>query len=286
MHPWRVLHLMKFLSDYIAPAYGQETPRHVFWIFNLIFSAFCSRSEIRAFLGWSPYNAIIGHEGVGTVVKIGPNVSESMIDQRVGVKWLYSACNECSICLEGLPNYCPKQSNTGRTVPGTLQQYVLADARYVTIIPDGVPDEVAAPLLCAGLTMFGAISKLDKELNAGDWVVVSGSGGGLGHIGVQIAARVKGYRVIAIDSTAPKRQLSLDSGAEVFIDFATEDVESRVKEVTGEGVHGVLAVSGSEDDFAMAPKLVRNMGIIVCVGLPKNDFNLPISATLCAARGM
>jgi propanol-preferring alcohol dehydrogenase len=223
---------------------------------------------------------------VGTVVKVGPNVSESMLDQRVGVKWLYSACNKCSICLEGFPNYCPKQSNTGRTVPGTLQQYVLADARYITKIPDGVPDEIAAPLLCAGLTMFGAVSKLDNELKTGDWVVVSGSGGGLGHLGVQIAARVKGYRVIAIDSTEPKRQLSMDSGAEVFIDFATEDIESRVRELTGDGVHAVLAVSGSQDDFALAPKLVRNMGVIVCVGLPKNDFELPISATLCAARGM
>jgi propanol-preferring alcohol dehydrogenase len=223
---------------------------------------------------------------VGTVVKIGPDVSESMMNQRVGVKWLYSACNECSVCHQGFPNYCPKQANTGRNVPGTLQQYVLADDRYVTKIPDGVSDEIAAPLLCAGLTMLGAVSRLDNELKAGDWVVVSGSGGGLGHIGVQIAARVKGYRVIAIDSTEAKRQLSLECGAEVFVDFATEDVESRVKEVTGEGAHAVLAVSGSHDDFALGPALVRNLGTIVCVGLPRNDFTLPISATVCAARGM
>jgi propanol-preferring alcohol dehydrogenase len=223
---------------------------------------------------------------VGTVVKVGPNVSESLINQRVGIKWLYSACNECSACSKALPRYCPKQSNTGRTVPGTLQQYALADARFITRIPDGLPDEIVAPLLCAGLTMAGAISRLDNGVRPGDWVVVIGSGGGLRHIGVQIAARLKGYRVIAVDSTEAKRRLSLDSGAEAFIDFATEDVEARVKELTGEGAHAVLAVSGSEASFTTAPKLVRNLGVIVCVGLPRNDFNLPISTTGCAARGM
>ena len=223
---------------------------------------------------------------MGTVVKVGPNVSESLINQRVGIKWLYSACNECSACSKALLRYCPKQSNTGRTVPGTLQQYALADARFITRIPDGLLDEIVAPFLCAGLTMAGAISRLDNEVRPGDWVVVTGSGGGLRHISVQIAARLKEYRVIAVDSTEAKRRLSLDSGAEAFIDFATEDVEARVKELTGEGAHAVLAVSGSEASFTTAPKLVRNLGVIVCVGLPRNDFNLPISTTGCAVRGM
>ncbi|MCJ1453853.1 hypothetical protein MMC28_004202 [Mycoblastus sanguinarius] len=113
-----------------------------------------------------------------------------------------------------------------------------------------------------------------------------GAGEGLRHIGVQIAARLQGYRVIAVDSTEAKRRLSLDSGAEAFIDFATEDVEARVKELTVEGAHAVLAVSGSEASFTTAPKLVRNLGVTVCVGLPRNDFNLPISTTGCAARGL
>ena len=83
----------------------------------------------------------------------------------------------------------------------------------------------------------------------------------------------------------PRRQ-SRCSGAEAFIDFATEDVEARVKELTGEGAHAVLTVSSSEASFTTAPKLVRNQGVTVCVGLPRNDFNLPMSTTGCAARGM
>jgi alcohol dehydrogenase, propanol-preferring len=184
-------------------------------------------------------------------------------------------------------------------VPGTLQQFVVADARFLTRIPAGLREEVAAPLLCAGLTMVGAIDKLDSsvflrdapkdEEEGGFWVVISGSGGGLGHIGVQIATRIKGYRVIAIDSGEEKRRLSLECGAEAFIDFKTTpemDVSARVRELTGgEGAHATIVVPGTKEAFEMAPNVVRNMGVIVCVGLPRNEVELPISATMCAARG-
>ncbi|KAL3468800.1 putative alcohol dehydrogenase [Aspergillus californicus] len=243
-------------------------------------------SEIRAVLAWGAYNPIIGHEGIGSVVKTGRNVSPGLLNQRVGVKWLYSACNECSLCTRGCHHYCPKQLNTSRHVPGTLQQYVIADSRFLTRIPDTVPDEVAAPLLCAGLTMAGALGRLEGVLQAGDFVVISGSGGGLGHIGIQIAARVNKYRVIAVDSGEDKEQLSLSAGAEVFIDYQSEDIASRVHELTGEGAHATIVVPGTKEAFAAASAFIRNMGFIVCVGLPPNEMHWPISATLCAARGI
>ncbi|KAH7141477.1 chaperonin 10-like protein [Dactylonectria estremocensis] len=252
---------------------------------KLAFSGICG-SEVRAFLGYGPYRPIVGHEGVGIVVKLGEQVEESLFGQRVGVKWLFSACGQCSICLKGFHNNCPNQINTGRQVSGTFQQYVVADARYVTRIPENVPGEVASPLLCAGLTMAGAVSKLDAQLEKDDWVVISGSGGGLGHIGVQIASRLRGYRVIAVDAGQSKRNLSLSCGALHFIDFVEEDVEKRVKDLTGEGAHSIVVVSGSEAAFRLAPKLVRNRGLIVAVGLPRNDFDIPIPATLCSARAL
>ncbi|CAG8048557.1 unnamed protein product [Penicillium salamii] len=245
-----------------------------------------SRSELRAALAWGAYNSIIGHEGVGVVVEAGTEASRSLLGKRVGVKWLYSACNKCSVCKRGYPHNCAQQLNTSRHVPGTLQQYVIADARFVTLIPDEVSDEIAAPLLCAGLTMVGALSKLDNELHAGDFVVISGSGGGLGHIGVQIAARMKFLRVIAIDTGKDKEAVSLESGAEVFIDYKTEDVIARVRDITGEGAHATIAVPGTEEALAMAPQVVRNMGFVVNVGLPRNDLNIPLSATICTARGL
>jgi propanol-preferring alcohol dehydrogenase len=166
-----------------------------------------------------------------------------------------------------------------------LQQYALADANFITPIPNGLSSEIAAPLLCAGLTMSGALSHLETSLAPGDWVVISGSGGGLGHVGVQMAARLNKYRVIAIDSSEEKKEISLSSGAEVFIDFKTENVAKRVAEITGEGAHATIVVPGTKEAFEMAPAVVRNLGIIVNVGLPRNDIEIPISATICAARG-
>ncbi|KAI1069249.1 hypothetical protein LB507_008605 [Fusarium sp. FIESC RH6] len=254
-------------------------------LIKLEFTGLCG-SEVRAVSGWGPYDPIVGHEGVGTVVQRGENVDPGLMGKRVGVKWLYSACGTCRICKKGYHNNCPKQMNTGKHVPGTLQEYMIADARYVTPIPDGISGEVAAPLLCAGLTMAGAVSKLEGYAEKGDWIVISGSGGGLGHLGVQIASRLKGLRVIAIDTGDMRRKLSLDSGAEHFIDFKTENVEEKVREVTGEGAAAVLVVTASQDAFFQAPSLVRNMGIIVTIGLPKNDFNVPLSVTICSARDL
>ncbi|KAJ5895663.1 hypothetical protein N7495_007354 [Penicillium taxi] len=240
---------------------------------------------VRALLKYGVYNPIIGHEGVGIVVKSGSNVSLSLLNKRVGVKWLYNACNQCSVCQRGFVHNCPKQLNTSRHVPGTLQQYALADARFLTRIPDGLADEIAAPLLCAGLTMAGALSQLDKELQAGDWVVISGSGGGLGHVGVQIASRVQKFRVIGIDTGDDKRKISFESGVTAFIDFRTEDVAARVLQLTGEGAHATVVVPGKKEAFRTAPSVVRNMGHIILVGLPENTFELPISASVCSARG-
>ncbi|BEJ16959.1 hypothetical protein CspHIS471_0603600 [Cutaneotrichosporon sp. HIS471] len=238
-------------------------------------------SDIRAYLGWGPYNAIVGHEGVGVVVA-PPN--HELFGARVGIKWLHNACGHCSLCRKGRPNNCASQTNTGKHVPGTLAQYVVATAAHVSRIPERLKSEVAAPLLCAGLTMAGALNPL-KELERGDWMVISGSGGGLGHVGVQLAA-AKGLRVIAVDEGESKKELSLQSGAEVFLDYKTQDVAEEVKRITGEGAHAAIVVPGEAAAFQAAPPLVRNGGVIVCVGLPPNDFTLPIGASILSARAL
>ncbi|OQD79304.1 hypothetical protein PENANT_c055G00387 [Penicillium antarcticum] len=219
-------------------------------------------SDLRGLMGWGANSAIPGHEGVGRVVALGPSAPSTLLGQRVG-------------------------RNTGRNVPGTLEQYVVADARYVSHIPDSLLSEVAAPLLCAGLSMAGAISRLEPELRRGDWVVLPGAGGGLGHLGLQIAARTKGYRVIAVDTGEAKRKLCMSLGATAFVDFLKEDVEMNVKELTGgECAHGIVVVPGGQKAYTLAPKLIRSRGVIVCVGLPREDFHIPISPIECCDRGL
>jgi propanol-preferring alcohol dehydrogenase len=232
------------------------------------------------------YTEIPGHEGVGKVVKLGPGASEDLLGKRVGIKWLWSACNECTSCKQGKINHCAKQLNTGRSVWGTLQQYVVAHADFVTMIPDGVKSEVAAPLLCAGLSLAGAVSKLAPEVQPGDYVAIIGAGGGLGHVGVQIAT-IKGYKVIAIDSGAEKEKLSREMGAVAFVDYMKQDTVKAVQDLTdGEGAHGVICVAGSEKAYQQAPALARNSGVFVCVGLPPPTFMFPMSPIHIANRGM
>ncbi|OHW97866.1 alcohol dehydrogenase [Colletotrichum incanum] len=262
---------------------GNPGPYEV--LIEIGFTGVCG-SEVRALRGWGTYDPIVGHEGIGNVVKLGENVPQSLLDQRVGVKWLYRACGECSVCVRGFSNNCPRQLNTGKHRPGTLQQYVVADSRYLTRIPQGISDKEAAPLLCAGLTMIGAISMLENDLSRGDWVVIQGAGGGLGHLGVQIASKMKGLRVIAVDTGHEKQLFTEALGAEAYIDYAIDDLEKVVMDLTEEGAHGIVVVPGSEEAYRIAPKLVRSMGTIVCVGLPHNDFQLPVSVTQCAIKAL
>lgn len=236
--------------------------------------------------GRGSFTEIPGHEGVGHVVQLGAGVADALLGKRVGIKWLWSACLACYSCKQGRVNHCAQQKNTGRNVWGTLQQYCVARADFVTLIPEGVASEVAAPLLCAGLSLAGAVSKLGPEVRPGDFVAIVGAGGGLGHIGVQYAS-VKGYRVIAIDSGADKEALCKEMGAVAFVDYAKQDVVEAVRGLTdGEGAHGVICVAGSERAYMQAPDLVRNSGVFVCVGLPPDTFMFPMSPIKIANRGL
>lgn len=245
------------------------------------------RSDCHNVKGQGVYTEIPGHEGVGIVVQLGTGVSQSLMGKRVGLKWLYSACNACSACKAGYHNNCPNQKNTGKSTHGTLQQYFVAHADFLTMIPDGVSSEVAAPLLCAGLSLAGAVSLCEPELSRGDWVVIVGAGGGLGHLGVAIATKSKGYKVITIDTGAEKEALCMEMGATTFVDFMKEDPVQAVKDLTdGEGAHAVICVAGSEKAYEQSPGFVRNRGLIICVGLPPASFMFPMSPGHIALRGI
>ncbi|KAF5594016.1 2 3-dihydroxybenzoate decarboxylase [Fusarium subglutinans] len=220
-----------------------------------------------------PDTQIGGHEGVGTVVQIGDgaDLHGFAIGDRVGVKWLRDICGSCVYCIAGEDGLCAKQSVSGMFNPGTFQQYLTVPARYLTPIPDGVSSEVAAPMLCAGLTSYAALRKVTAS--PGDWVAVSGAGGGLGHLVTQIAARAFGYRVIGIDQ-ASKEDVVKESGAEIFIDAATpsEELVSKVKKLADNlGANAVVVCASSNAAYSQGLELLRPGGTLVGVGMPGDE---------------
>ncbi|KAL1957067.1 hypothetical protein VTO42DRAFT_6325 [Malbranchea cinnamomea] len=226
----------------------------------------------------TPKGQVGGHEGVGKVVKLGPGAEASgvKVGDRVGVKWIASACGNCLPCHENVDAACVNAKLSGYYTPGTFQQYVLGPANYVTPIPDSVPSDVAAPMLCAGVTVYSALKR--SEAKAGSWVVISGAGGGLGHIATQLSSGGLGHRVIGIDHGS-KEDLVLQSGAEHFLDitkFPADDngaaMAARIMELTGgRGAQAVIVCTASNAAYAQAINFLGVNGTLVCVGMPEHD---------------
>ena len=128
---------------------------------------------------------------------------------------------------------------------------------------------MAAPMLCAGVTVYSALRKSGAK--SGDWVAIMGAGGGLGHLACQIAAKGMGFRVIGIDAGS-KKDFALECGAEVFIDFEKQKAEDEVKKVTGGlGAQAVLVLTAANGAYADAMGLLRFPGTLVCVGIPEGE---------------
>lgn len=209
-----------------------------------------------------------GHEGAGVVVKLGPGSGQWVAQgDRVGVKWVADACLNCDYCRVGYESNCIHLQNSGYSVDGTFQQYVVASAKYATKIPDGLALVDAAPILCAGVTIYRALK--EANLDTGHWVVLPGAGGGLGHLGVQYAAAF-GYRVIAIDTGAEKKALCEKLGADAWIDFKeSKDIVADVKKITGGlGAHASVVAAASEAAYTQALAYIRPRGTLVTVGMP------------------
>jgi len=212
-----------------------------------------------------------GHEGVGKIVKMGAGTETSSVKvgDRVGIKWLSGICGNCPPCLSGYDGQCFNQKISGYYTPGTFQQYTLAPANYVTPIPESLDSADAAPMLCAGVTVYSALRKSGAK--SGDWVALLGAGGGLGHIAVQIAARGMGMRVIGIDAGS-KKDIVLDCGAEHFINHEEGKAEEQVMALTsGLGAKAVLVLTAANAAYASAMGLLRFGGTLVVVGLPEGE---------------
>lgn len=208
-----------------------------------------------------------GHEGVGVVVQVGSNVTDWKVGDRVGIKPIFNVCRKCEPCLSGREMHCEKVVPTGLAVPGSYQHYITVPAGYTPRIPDGVDDFTAATIMCSGTTAHKGWAS--AGLKAGEWAVVTGAGGGVGHFLIQLLA-LSGLRIIAVDSGAAKKALCEKLGCKVFIDYAeVGSVDEEVfKFIGGKGAHAVFVAAGSSLAYQSAPKMLRPGGKIICLGHP------------------
>lgn len=209
-----------------------------------------------------------GHEGTGIVVAMGESVTGWEIGDYAGIKWLNSSCLSCEYCCTGNEINCNRTTISGFTMDGTFQEYARADALHAAKLPRGVDLAALAPVLCAGITVYRALKT--AGLSAGQWVAISGAGGGLGSYAVQYA-KAMGYRVLAIDGGLEKGTFVKDLGAEVYVDFKeSENIVKEIREWTKGGPHGVINVAVSESAVSQACQYVRSCGTVVLVGIPPN----------------
>lgn len=205
------------------------------------------------------------------MVQIGELVEQVKVGDRVGVPWLHSACGRCEQCLNGWETLCDGQLRSGYDVDGGFAEYVLGDSAYIAHIPDNLTDSEAAPLICAGLTVYKGLKVV--EAKPGDWVVISGIGG-LGHLAVQYA-RAMGYRVIATDVDDSKLDLAAKLGATMTINVRQTDPVGFLQRQIG-GAHGALVTAVSPIAFKQAVGMMRPGGTVALNGIPPGDFSLNI----------
>ena len=239
------------------------------------------------------------HEGAGVVAGIGSGVSGFSTGQRVMCPIMAGRCGECTSCRgpDEWKHYCPKENHRGVTIDGAFAEYQLVDARETNVLPDGVDFETAAPLACAGRTIWRAIKTAD--LKRGQWIALVGSGGGLGHIGIQFAKQL-GLKVIGVDAKDGALALSKEAGADVVVDArgGKEEVVKKVQEVVGGG-EGVgadasIALADAEDAAALACAITKMHGVMVQVAQPEKvcipfqEFvfrNVQVKGSLLCSKG-
>jgi len=204
------------------------------------------------------YPRIPGHEIAGRVDAVGADVTNWRPGQRVGVGWHGGHCFVCDACRRGDFIHCKVEKVTGISHDGGYAEYVITPAEAVAAIPDDLPADEAAPLLCAGITVFNALR--NSGARAGDLVAVQGIGG-LGHLGIQYA-RQMGFRTFAIGRGKDKEALAKKLGATQYVDAAAGDPVAELQKHGGAKI--ILATApDSKSMSAIFNGLAANGSLIV-----------------------
>lgn len=236
--------------------------------------------------GRAIFPMVPGHEIAGIVTEVGSDVTKHAVGDRVGIGCFVDSCRECENCLAGEEQFCLKgnvATYNGRQYDGTptyggYSTQIVADENYVLHIPDGIPLDTAAPLLCAGITTYSPLRHWGA--GPGKRVAVIGMGG-LGHMAVQIA-HAMGAHVTVLSRTLAKQDEGLALGADEY--FATED-PAALKSLrnTFDLIINTVSADIPVDRYLST---LRLDGALVFVGLPENPQQFRVFSLTGARRSL
>ncbi|MBV9641149.1 MAG: NAD(P)-dependent alcohol dehydrogenase [Mycobacteriaceae bacterium] len=241
---------------------------------------------VRAEWGQPNYPVVPGHEIAGVVTEVGSQVSRYKVGDRVGVGCFVDSCRECSSCRAGLEQYCkvgmtPTYNGTGRDGQPTQGGYsgaIVVDENYVLRIPDALPLDAAAPLLCAGITTYSPLRHWDT--GPGKRVAVIGLGG-LGHMAVKLATAM-GAEVTVLSQSLKKMEDGLRLGASNY--YATSDPETFTKLAGSFDL--ILNTVSANLDIAAYLGLLDVNGALVELGLPEHPMPVPAFPLAAGRRSL
>src|SRR5271154_3864174 len=228
--------------------------------------------------GTSQFPFIPGHEIIGTVTKIGHDVLDFTVGDRVGVGWQANSCGHCEWCRKGQENLCAESQGTCVHRNGGYADAVRVNARFAAHIPAAIESESAAPLLCAGITVYNPIRA--HGVNPASRVGVIGIGG-LGHLALQFA-RAFGAEVTAFSTSANKEQEALSLGAHQFVD--TRDSKG-LKSLSGY-FDFIVSTINADQDWGAYLNALRPTGTLVFVGAPPKPVALPAAILLLGQKSV
>ncbi len=220
------------------------------------------------------YPRVPGHEVAGVIDAVGPGVPGLEPGQRVGIGWNGGYCGHCDLCRRGAFFACVRGQTTGVSYDGGYAEYMVAPARAIALMPADLSPVDAAPLMCAGVTTFNALR--NSGARPGDVVAVLGLGG-LGHLGIQYAAKM-GFHAVGIARGRDKEPLARKLGASVYVDSQAQDPAAELLKLGGAKVILATATSG-EAMSAVLGGLAAN-GTLLVIGVPESIQVSPVPLIL------
>jgi alcohol dehydrogenase len=208
----------------------------------------------------------LGHEPVGDIAALGSAVTTRRVGDRVGVPWVQASCRRCEWCLRGQPMFCANSVGTGVQTQGSHAEYMLAEAAATVLLPEGLSYEQAAPIFCAGYTVYSGFRLAEPRPT--DRVAVVGVGG-LGHLGLQYSKATGHYTIAVTHSTDKEKQLR-ELGADAVV------ADGAALQKAG-GADVILATGNSFDAVTDSIQALRPDGRVVLMGVEGKPLSVPTS---------